>query len=447
MELPPAQQGEPPAQPPEQPEEFPFALTPAIAIEGIVNFATRGGVRLYTSASQKLEEDQYDCKPEGLYQFLQSLTSRAHEFGWDDELGGILMIPGDPNDPLTDLENLIENYGQISLERIRAFEESYLDTACRPAQDSFMMYKCLMNSITKEGKDKVTIWKESYMVGNQPSGNLLLKIIIRESHLDTNATTSTIRTKLSNLDKYILTIGCDITKFNGHVKYLVDNLAARGETTNDLLEFLFKGYGVVADTDFRNYIKRKLENYEEGDNTTPETLMLLANNKFKLSSENGTWLAPSKGEEKILALEAQLRAHKKGPNAKQKGKESQKTQASTGNKPKGTKASKPEWFDKPPPKAAMTTPKYWKEKPWYWCSSDTGGQCEGAWRCHKPSECQGKAFRFKRDEEDPARNKRKTEKTGNNNKRKLKLTKAMSAAVTTRDSESTDSQEEPVYPP
>jgi hypothetical protein len=59
------------AQPPEQAEEFPFALTPAIAIEGIVNFATREGVRLYTSASQKLEEEQYDCKPEGLYQFLQ----------------------------------------------------------------------------------------------------------------------------------------------------------------------------------------------------------------------------------------------------------------------------------------------------------------------------------------------------------------------------------------
>jgi hypothetical protein len=43
------------------------SVTPAIAIEGIVNFATREGVRLYTSASQKLEEEQYDCKPEGFY--------------------------------------------------------------------------------------------------------------------------------------------------------------------------------------------------------------------------------------------------------------------------------------------------------------------------------------------------------------------------------------------
>jgi hypothetical protein len=63
-----------------------------------------------------------------------------------------------------------------------------------------------------------------------------------------NATTSTIHTKLSNLDQYILTIGCDIIKFNGYVKYLVDNLAARGETTNDLLGFLFKECGVVTDT-------------------------------------------------------------------------------------------------------------------------------------------------------------------------------------------------------
>jgi hypothetical protein len=38
----------------------------------------------------KLAEEQYDCKPDELYQFLQSLSNQAREFGWDDEVGGIL---------------------------------------------------------------------------------------------------------------------------------------------------------------------------------------------------------------------------------------------------------------------------------------------------------------------------------------------------------------------
>jgi hypothetical protein len=136
-----------------------------------------------------------------------------------------------------------------------------------------------MNSISKTGKDKVTIWAEQHAVQGLSSGNLLLKIIIRESQLDTNATTSSIRTKLASLDLYIVTIGCNITKFNGHVKLLTDQLSARGQTTNDLLVFLFKGHGAVPDMEFKNYIQRKKENHKEGDSMTPEKLMLLADSK------------------------------------------------------------------------------------------------------------------------------------------------------------------------
>ncbi len=75
------------------------------------------------------------------------------------------------------------------------------------------------------------IWKDDYTIDEYKSGNLLLKVIIRESHIDTNATTSNIRTKLSSLDTYIHTIGQDITKFNGYVKLLIDSLQARGLKT------------------------------------------------------------------------------------------------------------------------------------------------------------------------------------------------------------------------
>ena len=96
-----------------------------------------------------------------------------------------------------------------------------------------------------------------YTVGEEPSGVLLLKVIIRESHIDSNAATAMFRTKLSSLDTYIVTIASDITKFNHYVKLLVQLLHTRAETTTDLLTNLFKGYPAASDQVLRSYIEAK----------------------------------------------------------------------------------------------------------------------------------------------------------------------------------------------
>ena len=54
------------------------------------------------------------------------------------------------------------------------------------------------------------IWKKDYWIGDKPFGNLLLKILIRESYLDTDATTSGIRSKLANIHNYLTMVGHDI---------------------------------------------------------------------------------------------------------------------------------------------------------------------------------------------------------------------------------------------
>ena len=120
-----------------------------------------------------------------------------------------------------------------------------------------MLYHCLVGSLSKVGRTKVMVWEEQYKIKVKPSGNLLLKIIIRESHLDSNATTTSIRNQFSSLDQVITTIVCDITKFNAHVQMLLEGLALRGETTHDLLSNLFKGSAAASDTMFTSYIKRK----------------------------------------------------------------------------------------------------------------------------------------------------------------------------------------------
>jgi hypothetical protein len=79
--------------------------------------------------------------------------------------------------------------------------------------------------------------------------------------------------------------------------------------------------------------------------------------------------------------------------------------------------------------------------PWYWCSKDNGDQCDSNWRCHKPSECQGKAHKLKKDDT----LKRKTKTTCNNDMRKLNLTKVMNATVTDETKSEGSQVEDPIY--
>ena len=78
---------------------------------------------------------------------------------------------------------------------------------------------------------KVNIHDDQCMIGEAkvPSALCLLKVLIRESCLDSNATTSMIRQKLANLDEYLSEVENDITKFNNQVKQLLNALTVRAK--------------------------------------------------------------------------------------------------------------------------------------------------------------------------------------------------------------------------
>ena len=151
--------------------------------------------------------------------------------------------------------------------------------------------------------DKVRLWSDQFILNGRESGILLLKVIIWESHLDNNATTNSIRTQLSNLDEYITTIGCDIIKFNEHVKRLLEQLNACGSETQDLLTNLFKAYVSTKEACFVDYVK-KLCQYEEGEPMEADQLMTLTANKYKNMMIQNQWEAPSPHDATIQALES-----------------------------------------------------------------------------------------------------------------------------------------------
>ena len=110
----------------EEEDIVPFALTPAVAVQGVIDYNTTEGQKLYSTAIYKLDDELYDCKPDGLYQFLQTLSNRAQEYGWSDKVGGILLIPLQPLDVESETNYLIDNYGMIALKEIRAFNNTYI---------------------------------------------------------------------------------------------------------------------------------------------------------------------------------------------------------------------------------------------------------------------------------------------------------------------------------
>ena len=106
-----------------------------------------------------------------------------------------------------------------------------------------------MATLTKEAQARMMLFAEQYTVHGHPAGTALLKLVIMESYIDTNATTKFIREHLSSLDKYMVTIKSDIEKFNHYVKNQLDSLHAHGETTQDLLSNLFKGYNAASESE------------------------------------------------------------------------------------------------------------------------------------------------------------------------------------------------------
>jgi len=405
-----------------------FSLTPATSIGGVIDYRTGRGRKLYATATAKLEDEPFDCVAEDLYSFLKALKDRAREFGWDEQGVGILSIPDDPVNP-NDFKSLIDQHGEIELSTIRAFEESYIDQAIRPAQDTAQLYRCLMASISKEGKKKILIWESQYTINGLGSGNLLLKIIVRESHLDTNATSASIRTKLTDLDRYLPTIGNDITKFNTYVKLLIDGLRSRGETSHDLLVNLFKGYMACSDREFVAYIKRKQDLFEEGTPIQVDHLMNNAADKYKTLLQKGKWNAPDANEAKIMALRAEIKKLKRGNDGRK-----EKVKTSLKKFQKKDLNEKPKWFTKRPSNDSLHKTKEWKGKQWYYCHPDTGGKCNGVWRQHKPSECKGNEYRFKTNPTKESNPKRKDESTNNSmskKKRTMKLERALQAAQAT----------------
>ena len=358
----------PPQLPPPAPVIFaiaPLAHTP----QGqLLDYGTKEGIKIHSTATRPLfpDDEYFDVDAEEFRSFMTYLNQRCKDLGFTEAPGGICLVPPDAAHPnVGDRINTVEDFGRATLAQIEAWERTFLAATAgaqgRLAQDSKILYDLLWASLSAKGTARIEIWRHQYSfeVGGviRNSGGCLLKVIIRESYLDSNATASSIRLQLSSLDTWIRENGTDIIDYNAHVRALVDGLKARGETTEDLLINYIKGLKACPDVAFKTYITAQENGHEDGTATlTPDLLMERACNYYKkrLNSPTDKWDSKLDPEAALLAMQARLAKVEKqkqhsvtfkegGGKGKGKGK------GKSGDKPKPQKAkdpsdAKPSWL-------------------------------------------------------------------------------------------------------
>ena len=297
-----------------------FALSPAMANAGtFLDLSTSAGAKLFKVGSEPLSRTFDFLDSSELQVFLDLLKTKAKVQGWTR----VFTVPVTLNG-VTTHHSLLHDYGVIPLESVTLDALGYANDHTKVAQDSFMAFQCIFASLGTEFLKTVTTEAVHYHVPDTtvttdppiPCGALLLKVIIMKAHVGTRATVSHIRTSLSSLDSKMMALDSDISKFNAYVKTQVIALEARGETTSDLLVNVFKGYEVAQDSEFADFIKRKKDAYDEGADLTVPSLMDAAENKFKTRVLLQAWSAPTKEQEQILALTAQVSQLQKSTSPK-----------------------------------------------------------------------------------------------------------------------------------
>jgi hypothetical protein len=413
------------------PQPGPFALTPALATQDVIDYRTPQGAKLYKSITTPLDA-KFDGSAQKLILFMDELRHKADQCGWND-----LLLNVSDQHPITPTNrNLLIHHRLITIDNVRAHAITYIGTQSRVAQDSHMMYVFLNDSLTEGAKARMASEHANYDINGVSDGPSYLKTLLDTYFVETIATNFLLRQKLQALPTALKRCKYDVGDFNKHVNDLLSDLYSGGETTTDMMVNLFTAYLSVKDQAFHTYIAHKKEQYDEGTSQlTPVSLMSLARTKYNLLTTQEVWMKKSIEEENLVALNAQLKKTKAKMAKLANDSNTATEHTPTTERPaeRGTWLKTfPQWhFENPDGLASI----FKDGKQWYWCK----------WhKCfvrHKEPNCNKHKARDKKAKQattDP-----KARKTKNTSKTKaLTLAKALLAMSNADDGEESISEDE-----
>lgn len=386
-----------------------FATTPGrIDPTDTIDMTTKSGVALYSKACERLSEHRlFHGKPDDIVWFIEALLARARDFSWDNDDQGVIYFLDDAEN----IVNLLKSYGKISLEKIREQMIKCTGTGThsqsRMAQNNKQMFECLSSSITSTLAARLNIFKAQYTheainhEGETETYYLApcyFKKMMDIANHDCRASEMRIREDLDNLSHFMAQFKSDIPKFNTHVNNLLKRLEALGVEYEGGMYKLFQAYQTCADREFRRYITKKLDDWNDGINGasewTVESLMSFALNKYNMIYLSGKWKTSSAAEKQIMALSAEVNnvrgELRLAGQAAQNDQESYVPPFRRGATSKG-KARKPstdksrqkkdEQWKKTAPAAGEPKVKNVNGSTWKWCDHHM------SWANHSTSDC------------------------------------------------------------
>ena len=180
-----------PLLPPAAPAAPPFALGPGHN-DHVLDWTNPAHTKQYYKAMSPLDiTEKFDGQPNKIRLFLAHVEDQAQQFNWQS----ILTIP--VGLPPTSY-NLVCDYGRMSLQGVQAKALTYMGIQGCKAQDSYMLYNFLIESLTDSFKAQVLLYEQDYTItpiGGQPAmkdGPTLLKRLIMLTYIDNRATTAHI---------------------------------------------------------------------------------------------------------------------------------------------------------------------------------------------------------------------------------------------------------------
>ena len=304
----------------QQPPAPRFAITPSSYTTGFLDFSSKNDVILFSKACEGLYEDpsdRHDLVPDQNQNFL----SRVYDKGVNYNLSilsvpiNMAQIPAVQAGQPYRTKNFCQHHGELSMELIRAFANTYIGRACRAAQDDRILSIVLQKSLTESAYATITADREEYTVNGEPSGLVMLKLILTESAVDTTVDPDIIRREIAQAPAKFAELNYNVRKFNDFIRTKVSQLKQKGETTTDLRTHIFAAYSTSNDPEFRRYIQTQRDYIR--DHPTEEysykTLMNRAKDKAdSLEVElKRQQIQPTSVEDPIVSLQAKVRAQKK----------------------------------------------------------------------------------------------------------------------------------------
>ena len=247
--------------------------------------------------------------------FEKELQDRASMMGWDKGAQNLLKFINRDGRQIS----LIAEYGQIDAKTLKTACKTFIsgiNSDKQAAQSNKQMWCCLNSSLTEEATTTLlTCKKDHKMIDNgEPKvvALLMYKTIMRLATLDGNATITALRANLHELTQYTIKQNGNIDKIHTYFNQTYMQLKARGKSVDDVHTILCEAYlQGVPDATIHDYMRRLPGNWmdQTGDmqDATHEGIMKKAKAKNDLLVNSGKWEAKSPDQEKIIALEAQLK--------------------------------------------------------------------------------------------------------------------------------------------